>query len=70
VTEWKRRWEYRTLDLNDLPRKVGELDVLNDAGDDGWELVAITVNRIAFLKRQIEDDPAPSRRRRTAPGVP
>jgi hypothetical protein len=49
------QWEYRMIDLNDLPRKVDELDLLNDAGDYGWELVAITVNRIAFLRRQIDD---------------
>jgi hypothetical protein len=49
------RWEYCTIDLNDLPRKADDLDLLNDVGDDGWELVAITVNRIAFLKRQIDD---------------
>jgi hypothetical protein len=43
------------LDLNDLPRKVRELALLNAAGEAGWELVAITDNRIAFLKRQIND---------------
>jgi hypothetical protein len=49
----REQCEYRTLDLNDLPRKTDELDFLNGAGDDGWELVAITVNRIAFFKRQV-----------------
>ena len=49
------QWEYRAIDLNDLPRKVDELDLLNAAGDYGWELVAISVNRIAFLKRQVDD---------------
>ena len=46
-------WEYRTLDLNDLPRKMEAVDVLNDAGDEGWELVIITPNQIAYLKRQV-----------------
>jgi hypothetical protein len=46
-------WEYITLDLSYLPRKISELDVLNDAGKDGWELVMITSNNIAYLKRPI-----------------
>jgi hypothetical protein len=44
-------WEYTKIDLNDLPPKASEIDVLNDAGKDGWELVLITSNNIAFLKR-------------------
>jgi hypothetical protein len=46
-------WEYTKIDLNDLPGKAFEIDVLNGAGKDGWELVLITSNNIAFLKRQI-----------------
>ena len=62
------QWQYRTVDLNDRPRSVSELDLLNTAGDVGWELVAITANRIAVFKRRIDDGPvhglrAPSRRR-------
>ena len=53
------RWEYRKLDLNDLPRKTDAIDLLNDAGQEGWELAHITTNNIAFLKRQV-DDPAPT----------
>jgi Domain of unknown function (DUF4177) len=45
------QWEYQKLDLNDLPRKADDIDVLNDAGKDGWELVAITANNVAILKR-------------------
>lgn len=37
-----REWEYRKLDLNNLPRKAEDIDVLQDAGRDGWELVQIT----------------------------
>jgi hypothetical protein len=51
------QWQYRTVDLNDRPRRVSEIDLLNTAGDVGWELVAITSNRIAFFKRQIDDEP-------------
>jgi hypothetical protein len=46
-------WQYITLNLSDLPRKTTELDLLNDAGKDGWELVMITSNNIAYLKRLI-----------------
>jgi hypothetical protein len=46
-------WEYLTVDLNDLPRKTDAVDVLNDAGENGWELVTITPNQIAYLKRQV-----------------
>ena len=37
-------WEYKKIALNQLSPKTAELDVLNDAGDDGWELVAILTN--------------------------
>ena len=46
-------WEYRKIDLNDLPRETSDLDLLDKAGDDGWELVVITVNFVAYLKRPI-----------------
>ena len=38
-----------------LARVEMHVDVLNDAGDDGWELVAILPNNIAYLKREIDD---------------
>jgi hypothetical protein len=43
----------RKIDLNELPRKSADLDLLDKAGDEGWELVVITVNSIAYLKRLI-----------------
>ena len=46
-------WEYRKIALNDLPRKTADIDVLNDAGDEAWELVAILPNNIAYLKRRL-----------------
>jgi hypothetical protein len=68
-------WEYRTIDLADLPSKIDELALLNAAGEDGWELVTITSNNVAHLRRQVADPappadkPAPTRpRRKTAPG--
>jgi hypothetical protein len=46
-------WEYSKVDLNDLPRNTEDIDVLNDAGADGWEVITITPNRVAYLKRQV-----------------
>jgi hypothetical protein len=45
------RWEYRKIALNDVPRRTDDIDVLCAAGEDGWELVAILANNIAYLKR-------------------
>ena len=51
MTEWK----YRKIDLN-LHRPQGDgLDLLNAAGTDGWELVSITSNNMAYLKRELEE---------------
>ena len=47
------RWEYEKIDLNCAPRKSDDLDVLNGAGRDGWELVAVTPTNIAYLKRPL-----------------
>lgn len=46
-------WEYSRINLNEVPRRSDDIDLLNDAGKEGWELVNITANNIAFLKRQI-----------------
>jgi len=40
-------WEYRKINLNDLPRGTTDLDLLDKAGADDWELVVITFNHIA-----------------------
>jgi hypothetical protein len=54
------KWEYLVIDLSDLPRKTDEIDLLNDAGVNGWELVGITTNNKAYLKRQFAEPSAPS----------
>jgi hypothetical protein len=46
-------WEYRKIALNQLSAKTADVDLLNDAGEEGWELVAILPNNIAYLKREI-----------------
>jgi hypothetical protein len=44
----------------------------NEAGAQGWELIAILINKIAYLRRQVDDPDAPddrsTRRRRQSVG--
>jgi hypothetical protein len=53
------QWEYRRINFGELLRGTEEL--LNSAGKEGWELVAITNNGVAYLKRQIEVEVATPR---------
>jgi hypothetical protein len=65
--------EYQKVDLNDVTRKHDEIDILNDAGKDGWELVTITTNNMAILKRQVPEPaaaPKSLRRKSVAPTNP
>jgi hypothetical protein len=39
--------------MSEVPRPVIDIDVLNDLGHDGWELVCIVENGVAYLKREI-----------------
>jgi hypothetical protein len=48
-------WEYRKFDLNQQRPRTDEVDLLNAAGADGWELIGITSNNIAYLKRPLEN---------------
>ena len=48
-----RRWEYKKIALNETSRKCDEIDLLCDAGEDGWELVAVLANGVAYLKWEI-----------------
>jgi hypothetical protein len=57
-------WKYCRIDLNNMPRKTDDVDLLNGAGEQGWELVTITVNSIAYFKRSLDEQaPAPTRRK-------
>ena len=56
------RWEYRKIDLSDVPSKIDDIDLLDDAGRDGWELVGIATNNFAYLKRSLDDAAAAAER--------
>jgi hypothetical protein len=45
------QWEYSKIDLSNLPPRTDDVDLLDDAGRDGWELVGIAANNFAYLKR-------------------
>ena len=49
------QWEYSKIDLNGAPCNRSDLDLLAAAGRKGWELVSITANHIAYLKRRKSD---------------
>jgi hypothetical protein len=48
-------WKYRKIALNFHGPQGDELDLLNAAGADGWELVGITSNNMAYLKREVAE---------------
>jgi hypothetical protein len=52
------QWEYSKIDLNDASRRTDDIGLLNDAGKDGWELVGIASNSVAYFKRQLEEHAA------------
>ena len=49
-------WEYQKLDLNDARPRQDDVDMLNRAGREGWELVAVTPSGVAYLKREKESE--------------
>ena len=53
-------WEYRKINLSELPRGRDDVDVLNDAGKSGWELVAITGMNFAFFFKRARAKPTAS----------
>lgn len=56
-----QQWEYRKIELSGAPLRMTDVDLLSDAGRHGWELVAISGNNIAYLKRPVS---APKRSNR------
>jgi hypothetical protein len=55
----KQAWEYRKIDLTASNHGIGDIELLNAAGEQGWEVVHISSENIAYLKRPIEE---PARR--------
>ena len=60
-------WEFRQIDLNDQPPKTAEVGVLNELGEQGWELVGILDNHIAYLKRRSSSPTPPKTTPRSPP---
>lgn len=54
-------WEYMKLDLGLVPNKLDDIDVLNRAGSEGWELLSLTSHNLAYLKRAVARPAAPAR---------
>ena len=52
------QWEYSKIDLSNLPPRTDDVDLLDDAGKDGWELVGIAANNFAYLKRRSDNGAA------------
>jgi len=52
-----RRWEY----FSDTPRRTQDNHLLNEAGKVGWELVFISANSIAYMKRELQPETAPKK---------
>src|SRR5262249_47464058 len=50
-------WQYRKILLNEHVRSGDDIELLCAAGKQGWELIAITPNSVAYLRRAIEDRP-------------
>lgn len=61
-----RTWEYKKIALNEAPRRGDDIDLLCDAGEQGWELVAVLPNGVAYLKREV-DEFEPARRKEPTP---
>jgi hypothetical protein len=50
-----RGWQYLTIDLADVAVGNHEVDKLNAAGTQGWELMRIASNNMAYMKRPLEE---------------
>ena len=48
-----QQWEYTKIDLGGASAKRGDTDILTSVGNEGWELVAVTINNAAYLKRPV-----------------
>ena len=62
-------FEYSKIDLATAPNRSDDVALLTAAGTEGWELVCITNNGIAYFKRTVlepspvvPDEPVPRKR--------
>jgi len=66
------QWEYSKIDLSRINPRSDDIELLNDAGQDGWELLTIAPNNIAYLKRSVQvaatQRAAPPKRGAARPG--
>lgn len=46
-------FEYMRINLNTHPPRSSEIELLNAAGSQGWRLVCITGNMMAYLMREV-----------------
>ena len=53
MSQWMQQREYTKIDLGGGSTKLDDIDILTRAGNEGWELVAITINNTAYLKRPV-----------------
>ena len=57
------KFEYLCINLNTYPPGSDDIELLNDAGRQGWWLVCITANKSAYLIREIAEPPQRRKRR-------
>jgi hypothetical protein len=55
-------WEYRKVHPDASPHAMNDIELLNAAGGEGWEVVHITDTSVAYLKRARRTDPGENRR--------
>jgi hypothetical protein len=48
------QWEYRKIDFDGDDRNDDDLELLSEVGRSGWELIIVTANRVAYLKRAVK----------------
>ena len=56
------QWEHLVVDLNTISAKSSDVALLDQLGQERWELVSITSNKMAYMKRKVDElPPAPKR---------
>jgi hypothetical protein len=51
----KARWEYLTIDLANFPARTDEIDLLDEAGEQGCERIGIVSYHVAYLRRSVDE---------------